>query len=126
MQAVKSSGSQIEQLLGKALWRIGLRYRKNDKTIFGKPDFTFKKFKIAIFADSEFWHGKDWDVKKLEHKSNIPFWHGKIEGNIKRDKEVTRKLENDGWVVLRFWGNDIMNSLNHCVEEIEAAIRAKK
>lgn len=73
MQAVKSKGSKIEILLGKALWKSGLRYRKNDKTIFGKPDFTFKKYKIAIFCDSE-------------------FWHHKIERNIQRDIKVNEEL----------------------------------
>lgn len=60
MQAVKSKNSQLEISLGRALWSRGYRYRKNDKQIFGKPDFTFKKYRIAIFCDSEFWHGKDW------------------------------------------------------------------
>ncbi|MCD4743994.1 MAG: DNA mismatch endonuclease Vsr, partial [Desulfobacteraceae bacterium] len=79
MQAVRSSGSKIERILATALWKKGYRYRKQDKTIFGRPDFSFKKYKIAIFVDSEFWHGKDWEIKKDEHKSNIDFWHTKIE-----------------------------------------------
>jgi DNA mismatch endonuclease Vsr len=65
MQAIKSSGSKIETSLAKALHAQGLRYRKNDSTVFGKPDITFKKYKLAIFVDSEFWHGKDWEVRKL-------------------------------------------------------------
>ncbi len=73
MQAVKNNGSKIEIALAKALWEKGFRYRKNDKTVFGKPDFTFKGLKIAVFCDSEFWHGKDWIKKKHEHKSNIEF-----------------------------------------------------
>lgn len=59
MKAVKSKGSKIEIMLAKAMWGKGYRYRKNDKSVFGKPDFTLKKYKIAIFCDSEFWHGKD-------------------------------------------------------------------
>jgi DNA mismatch endonuclease Vsr len=51
--------SKIETLLAKELWKKGDKYRKNNKTIYGKPDLTFKKYKIAIFVDSEFWHGKD-------------------------------------------------------------------
>jgi DNA mismatch endonuclease Vsr len=74
MQAVKSKGSKIEIALGKALWGKGFRYRKNDKTVFGKPDFTIKKNKLAIFVDSEFWHGKDWEIRKNDHKSNQEFW----------------------------------------------------
>ena len=122
MRAVKSKGSKIELKLGKALWAKGLRYRKNDKTVFGKPDFTFKKYKLAVFCDSEFWHGKDWAVKKHEHKSNIGFWHKKIEKNIERDKEVNQELSRIGWKVIRFWGNEIEKDLLKCVSEIEKAL----
>jgi DNA mismatch endonuclease Vsr len=126
MRAVRSSGSKIELKLGKALWAKGYHYRKNDKTVFGKPDFTFKGLKIAIFCDSEFWHGKDWEKKKYEHKSNVEFWHKKIERNIERDKEVNEKLLKEGWKVLRFWGKDIEKKLDFCVMEIENAINERK
>lgn len=79
MQAVKSSGSKIEVMLAKYLFSKGYRYRKNDKTVFGKPDLTFKKYKIAIFIDSEFWHGKNWETRKYDHKTNKDFWYKKIE-----------------------------------------------
>ena len=104
MKAVKSSGSIIERRLGKALWAKGFRYRKNDKSVFGKPDFTFKKLKIAVFVDSEFWHGKNWIERKHDHKSNVKFWHTKIKKNIQRDIEVNSKLKESNWTVLRFWG----------------------
>ena len=122
MQAVKNKNSRIEVLLGKALWNKGLRYRKNDKTVFGKPDFTFKKYKIAVFCDSEFWHGKDWEVRKFDHKSNQDFWLPKIERNIQRDVEVTTELRKQGWVVLRFWGKDIVKNPQNCALEIENII----
>jgi DNA mismatch endonuclease (patch repair protein) len=59
MRAVKSKGTKPEVLLSKTLWHLGYRYRKNNKKVFGKPDLTFKKYKLAIFVDSEFFHGKD-------------------------------------------------------------------
>ncbi len=126
MQAVKSSGSQIETMLGKALWLEGLRYRKNDRTVFGKPDFTLKKYKIAVFADSEFWHGKDWEVRKLEHKSNVEFWHKKIERNMERDREVNERLKQEGWSVIRFWGKHIKKNLAECVEKVVSAVSLLK
>lgn len=125
MQAVKSSGSQIETILGKALWRQGLRYRKNDKTVFGKPDFTLKKYKIAIFADSEFWHGKNWEARKHDHKSNVEFWHKKIERNIERDREVNERLKQEGWTVIRFWGKDIKKNTDECVNKIIDIIQSE-
>jgi DNA mismatch endonuclease Vsr len=126
MQAVKNKGSRIETMLAKELWTRGYRYRRNNKTVFGKPDFTFKKYKIAIFVDSEFWHGKDWDSKKHDHKSNISFWHNKIEKNIKRDIEVNRYLKNDGWDVIRFWGRQIESDLLNCIFIIENKINEAK
>ena len=126
MQAVKNKNSQIELALGKALWVKGYRYRKNDKTVFGKPDFTFKKMKLAVFVDGEFWHGKDWEMKKHEHKSNKDFWLNKIERNIERDKEVNLTLEQSGWKVLRFWGGQIKKKLDVCILEIEKAINELK
>jgi DNA mismatch endonuclease Vsr len=122
MQAVKSKDSEIELTLRKALWAKGYRYRKNVKTVFGKPDIVIRKYKLAIFADSEFWHGKDWETKKHEIKSNKDFWIKKIEGNINRDQLVNETLRNRGWKVLRFWGKDIKKSINTIVEEIEKAI----
>lgn len=126
MQAVKSKGSKIEQKLGKALWSKGYRYRKNNKSVFGKPDLTLKKYKIAIFCDSEFWHGKNWEQRKKDHKTNIDFWHKKIERNIERDKEVNAALSSQGWKVLRFWGNEIEQKLLNCLTKIELAINEAK
>lgn len=119
MKAIKASGSKIETALAKALYAQGLRYRKNDPAVFGKPDFTFKKHKLAVFVDSEFWHGKDWEERKYDHKTNKEFWYSKIERNIQRDKEVNKKLLDDGWKVLRFWGAEIKKDLNNCIKKVQ-------
>lgn len=126
MQAVKATGSKIEIALAKMLFARGHRYRKNDKTVFGKPDLTFKKHKIAVFIDGEFWHGKDWEIRKHDHKSNQEFWLPKIERNIERDKEVNAELEKQGWTVLRFWGKEIEKDLLTCVLKIESVIKDEK
>lgn len=126
MQAVKAQGSGIEITLAKALWTKGLRYRKNNKSVFGKPDLTFKQLKIAIFIDGEFWHGKNWKDRKHDHKSNQEFWHRKIERNILRDKEVNSELKKEGWKVLRFWGSNIKNNLQSCIIKIEETINETK
>lgn len=126
MQAVKSTGSKIELALAKELWSLGYRYRKNDKTVFGKPDLTMKRYKLAIFIDSEFWHGKDWKKRKFEHKSNVEFWHNKIQRNIERDREVNKYLAKEGWKVLRFWGLDITNNLRTCTDKIIKSINEIK
>lgn len=123
MQAVRSKNTKIELIVGKALWKKGYRYRKNNKTVFGKPDFTFKKLKIAIFCDSNFWHGKDWDILKYRLNTNREFWIKKIEGNIKRDIEVNQYLELNGWTVLRFWESEIKKHLDYCMAIIELEIK---
>ena len=126
MQAVKNKGSKIEIALQKELWYRGLRYRKNVKTVYGKPDIAFIGKKVAVFCDSEFWHGYDWKNKSKEIKSNRDFWIPKIEKNIKRDREVTEKLTYEGWTVLRFWGNDIKKNLSQCADIIESVVRANE
>lgn len=122
MQAVNSKGSEIEIKFAKALWKLGYRYRKNDKKVFCKPDLTLKKYHLAIFVDSEFWHGKDWKNRKYDHKTNKKFWFKKIEGNIKRDKLVNRKLSKDGWTVIRIWGKEIKENLEKCFLKIERKV----
>lgn len=123
MQAIKSKSTKDEILLAKALWNRGYRYRKNDKRIFGKPDLTFKRFKVAIFVDSEYFHGKDWETEKFRIKTNRNFWWKKIEGNIERDKRVNQELTNAGWKVLRFWSKEIRKNLANCVYTIEANLK---
>lgn len=124
MQAVKNKDSKIELLLRKALWEKGYRYRKNYPKLEGKPDIVLTKYKIAIFCDSEFWHGYDWENKKLEIKSHKKFWYDKIESNIKRDLKVNNILKSQEWKVLRFWGKDIIKNTEKCVNEIEKNIGA--
>ncbi len=123
MKAVKCKGSKIEIMLMKELWSRGLRYRKNVKTVFGKPDIAFIGKKVAVFCDSEFWHGYNWEERKHDFKSHQEFWIPKIERNMERDKEVTAALEADGWTVLRFWGRDIKKNLSECADTIEKAVR---
>ena len=119
MQAVKNKDSKIELLLRNELWKRGLRYRKNVKSIFGHPDIVFIGKKVAVFVDSEFWHGYDWENRKNDFKSHQDFWIPKIERNIQRDAEVNEKLRSDGWAVIRFWGKDIKKNAQNCAEAIK-------
>lgn len=126
MKAVKNKGSKIETMLQKELWHRGLRYRKNAKTVYGKPDIAFIGKKVAVFCDSEFSHVYDWENKNKEIKSNRDFWIPKIEKNMARDKAVTEKLKSDGWIVLRFWGNEIKRNLSQCADKIESVVKANE
>ncbi len=119
MRRIKSKDTSIEILLRKELWKRGLRYQKNSKDVYGKPDIVFKGKRVAVFADSEFWHGKYLMEGKYIPKTNTEFWVKKIERNIERDKAVNQKLEDDGWTILRFWESDIRNRLPECADKVE-------
>ncbi|MEG0849480.1 MAG: very short patch repair endonuclease [Flavobacterium sp.] len=126
MQAIKSTATKDEVRIAKALWRLGYRYRKNNKKVFGKPDLTFAKCKIAIFIDSEFFHGKDWDLNQKRIKSNREYWIPKIERNRKRDAEVNAYLISEEWKVIRFWSKEIQKELDTCVAKIQREIEFSK
>ncbi len=124
MKNIRGKDTTIEVILRKALWEKGYRYRKNCRSLPGTPDIVLTKYKIAIFCDSEFFHGKDWEVLKprLEKGNNAEFWVSKISRNKERDDEVNKKLLFQGWTVIRFWGNDIKKNLDECVRVIEETI----
>lgn len=125
MQAIRSKDTTIEVLLRKALWERGVRYRKNYKKLIGKPDIAITKYRIAVFCDSDYWHGYDWGNRNQRIKSNRDYWVPKIERNMKRDQEVTERLQHEGWIVLRFWEWQIRKKLSECVENILQAIESR-
>jgi len=124
MQHIKAKDTQIEILLRKALWAKGIRYRKNNTNFTGRPYIVPTKYKIVIFCDGEFFHGKDWEVLKprLEKSNNSDYWISKISRNRERDDEVNKQLLFEGWTVIRFWGKDIKKHTEECVKVIEEAI----
>lgn len=124
MRNIKSKDTSIEMILRKELWHKGYRYRKNYKKLPGKPDIVLTKYKIAIFCDSEFFHGKDWEVLKprLERGDNSEYWIKKISRNRERDDEINKQLLFRGWTVIRFWGKDIKRKTDECIKVIEEAI----
>ena len=124
MRHIKAADTKIEVLLRKALWQKGYRYRKNYKGLPGKPDIALTKYKIAIFCDGEFFHGKDWEVLKprLEKGDNSEYSISKISRNRERDDEINKKLLFMGWTVIRFWGNEIKKNTDGCIRVIEETI----
>jgi len=124
MKNIRGKDTTIEVILRKALWEKGYRYRKNCRSLPGTPDIVLTKYKIAIFCDSEFFHGKDWEVLKprLEKGDNGEFWVSKISRNKERDDEVNKKLLFKGWTVIRFWGDDIKRHTDECVKVIQEVI----
>lgn len=124
MSRIKGKDTSIELALRKALWARGYRYRKNYKKIPGRPDIAITKYKIAIFCDSEFFHGKDWEILKprLERGKNPDYWIPKIQRNMQRDVEKDQALLYEGWTVIHFWGKDILSNTEECIRVVEDAI----
>lgn len=124
MQNIRAKDTKIEVILRKALWNKGFRYRKNYSLLPGHPDIVLPKYKIAIFCDGEFFHGKDWELlrTRLEKSNNSEFWIKKILKNRKHDDEINKYLFIRGWTVIRFWGNDIIKHTDECVRTIEETI----
>lgn len=128
MKNIRSKNTKIERILRKALWERGIRYRKNYSKLPGKPDIVLIKYKIAIFCDSEFFHGKNWEAQKirLAKGNNGEFWINKISKNIIHDEEINKKLWLMGWTVIRFWGEEIKKNTDECIKTIEEAIFEKQ
>ena len=124
MSAIRSKDTSIEIKLRKALWHHGYRYRKNYSALPGSPDIVLTKHRIAIFCDSEFFHGKDWDKLKLtlENGHNSTYWIKKIVRNMERDLENEQDLRWQEWTILRFWGEDIMKHTDECVKAVDEAV----
>lgn len=122
MKALSHKKSRVESILAKALWHNGYRYRLNYKKLPGTPDIALIKYKIAIFVDGEFWHGKDFEKTKEKLKNNKDYWIEKIEENIKRDIKNDNLLRQIEWTPIHFWSKDVIKYTNFCVEEIESMI----
>ena len=118
MKKIKSQNTIAEILLRKKLWSCGIRFRINNKLLIGRPDIAIKKYKLVVFVDGEFWHGYNWDQKKLRIKANKDYWIPKIERNMRRDENVNLHYLNNGWIILRFWEKEIKTDLNGCVTMI--------
>lgn len=128
MSHIKRKNTSIELILRKALWHHGIRYRKNLKGLPGTPDIVITKYKIVIFCDSEFFHGKDWEIlkSKLKKGNNPNYWIAKIEENIERDRQIDAELFGMGYTVIHFWGKDIIRHTDDCIKAIDEAIMEQK
>lgn len=127
MTAIRSKNTKPEMLLRKELWRKNCRYRVNCKNVLGKPDIVIKKYKIAVFVDGDYWHGHNWAIRGLssleeELENYSPYWKTKIKRNVERDLEITIRLRDEGWTVIRFWESDIKKDVALCAKAVITAI----
>lgn len=118
MSRVKTKRNSAEIMIAKSLWHRGYRYRLNYKALPGSPDIALTKYRIAIFIDGEFWHGKDFEQRKTKLKNNKDYWIEKIQENIDRDLKNDKLLRQMEWYPIHFWSNDVIKYCNQCVEEV--------
>lgn len=122
MSKVKLKRGEAEVKIAKLLWHKGYRYRLNFKKLPGSPDIAILRYKIAVFIDGEFWHGKDWEKRKNGLKRNRDYWIEKIEENMARDSTVDKELKFLGWIPIRFWAKDVMKNKERCVDAIDELV----
>jgi DNA mismatch endonuclease (patch repair protein) len=118
--------SRPENELRRALWSLGVRYRCSSKLVPGRPDIVNKSRKVAIFCDGDFWHGRDWHIRrrKLANGSNSPYWISKIASNRRRDMAVNSALLRNGYLVIRVWESDVRKNPARVARTILRKIRA--
>jgi DNA mismatch endonuclease (patch repair protein) len=118
MAKIRSKDTAAELALRRALWQLGVRYRKHYQKVPGVPDIALPGKKIAVFVDGEFWHGFQWDSRKEAIKSNRAYWIPKIERNIARDRAIEKDLQSAGWAVLRFWSREVLLDPIGCAKKV--------
>ncbi len=122
MSKVRGKDTKIELKMRKAVRKMGLKGYKLNCDLPGKPDIAFPEFKVAIFCDGEFWHGRYFDMVKHKY---MKFWKEKIRQNMARDKKVDKILRKAGWIVIRLWEKDIEKNVDACARKIMKALKKR-
>ena len=120
MKNIRSKGTKPERIISKKLKQKRIYFTQHVKKVYGKPDITFLRKKIAVFIDSDFWHCHPENFRMP--KTNRKYWEKKIQRNVERDQEVNEVLTKEGWDVIRIWESEIKENPDECVERILQAI----
>ncbi len=120
MRNIRSSGTTPERMVMRELRKRKIYFAKNVSNIIGKPDIVFRKKRVIVFIDSDFWHGHP--ERFIMPKTNTDYWQQKISRNKERDIQVTEELKSQGWNVIRLWEHDIKKSFEDSIQKILAAL----
>lgn len=123
MSKIRSKSTSIEEILASYLSDLQIQFERNVADLPGKPDFVLKTNHLALFCDSEFWHGKSYPESVNRIKTNKEFWQKKIGRNIQRDKSVNKELRKLGWKVIRIWERDLKEDCQKCLNRILKSIK---
>lgn len=123
----KKSGTSCEVVLRHALAQVGLWSSTRSDRIRGKPDLVFRRARVVVFCDGDYWHGRNLEqrLEKLASGHNAAYWVRKIESNVARDRRVTAELDGDGWVVLRYWETDIHKATAEIANAIADVVKKR-
>ena len=116
MKSIRSRNSQMEQGIASALWRRGLRFRRNVRTLFGTPDLANQRRRLVVFLDSCFWHGcpEHYQVPR----TNAEYWAVKVRRNRERDVVVTEWYQERAWRIVRIWEHEVRQDPAAVVERL--------
>ncbi len=120
MQNIKSKNTKPEKIVTAELKKRKIYFAQHVKSITGTPDFVFRRKKVVVFIDSDFWHGHP--KRCIMPKSNCDYWNNKILNNKLRDKKVNKELKLQGWKVVRLWEYDIKKNLDRSINKILSAL----
>lgn len=122
MKRVKLKDGSLEKLAHQELRVRGLRFQRNVRSLPGSPDIVFRRERVAVFVDGDFWHG--WRLPAWEHKLS-PFWRDKLRANRTRDRRNFRRLRTDRWRVIRLWQHQIRRDLDSCIGQVAVALHRR-
>lgn len=120
MQNIRSKNTTSEKLIMRELRRRKIYFAKYVKSLYGKPDIVFRRKKIVVFIDSDFWHVHP--KRFIMPKTNVKYWKGKIERNKKRDSDVNNHFKKSGWKIIRIWEYDVKNNMGKCISRVLKAL----
>ena len=123
MSRIRAGNTKPEILLRKRLRAEGFRNYRIHSKLLGKPDIVFPKKRVIVFVDGCFWHRCPKCFVKPETRAD--FWVKKINGNVKRDKQITRKLRADGWTIIRFWEHEVVGNVGRCCRSVISELKRK-
>lgn len=128
MSRVRSKNTKAEVTLRTALWQRGFRYRLHSPGLVGRPDVVFPKYRVALFVDGDFWHGRalkeggEAQLRQVIRGARFKWWRDKLATNIERDNKVSEALAKEGWKVVRLWESDVKANLHTAVNSIAAIL----
>ena len=122
MSRVKGKDTGLELRVRSALHRRGLRFRKHVKDLPGKPDIVFRKTRVVVFVDGDFWHGYRFPLWRNTVSDS---WRKKIAATRERDIGNHRELRSMGWRVIRLWQHEIQKDFEACIEKIVVIVRSQ-